>query len=365
MVNKNIIEYKNLCAFHPGYYIEELVEEYGITQNEFALRMGTTPKTLSELINGIANLSNDLAKKLSVMTGTSVELWLNLQSSYDQKLIEISKEKDFDEQKEVLKQIDYSYFVNVAKLPKTNNSSEKIANLCKYFTISDLRILKKQDFLVNYRTSLNSTSEKNIINSQAWLQTAINFSKSVETKKYDENKLKNYLPTLRSMTIEETEKFLPKIKEILAECGVAFVLLPHLKNSGINGAVKWINEDRVVLAMNNRKLNAYIFWFSFFHEIKHVFQRKLKTTFISCTDTEMVERNKKLEEEADNFSANYLIRKEDLTKLSLTKYITDEEIKAFAKKIGIHPGIVAGRLQHEGILPMTRCAKLKTQYFIN
>lgn len=72
------------------------------------------------------------------------------------------------------------------------------------------------------------------------------------------------MPTLRSMTIEETEKFLPKIKEILAECGVAFVLLPHLKNSGINGAVKWINEDRVVLAMNNRKLNADIFWFSFF-----------------------------------------------------------------------------------------------------
>ena len=47
MVNKNVIEYKNLCAFHPGYYIEELVEEYGITQNEFALRMGTTQKTIS------------------------------------------------------------------------------------------------------------------------------------------------------------------------------------------------------------------------------------------------------------------------------------------------------------------------------
>lgn len=365
MVNKNVIEYKNLCAFHPGYYIEELVEEYGITQNEFALRMGTTPKTLSELINGIANLSNDLAKKLSVMTGTSVELWLNLQSSYDQKLIEISKEKDFDEQKEVLKQIDYSYFVNVVNLPKTNISFEKIANLCKYFTISDLRILKKQDFLVNYRTALNSTSEKNIINSQAWLQTAINLSKFVETKKYDENKLKNYLPTLRSMTIDEPENFLPRIKEILSECGVAFVLLPHLKNSGINGAVKWINEDRVVLAMNNRKLNADVFWFSFFHETKHVFQRKLKTTFVSCSDTEMVEINKKLEEEADNFSANYLIKKEDLVKLSPTKYITDEEIKDFAKKIGIHPGIVAGRLQHEGILSMTRCAKLKTKYFIN
>ena len=53
--------------------------------------MGTTAKTLSKLINGQANISNDLAKKLSIMLGTSVEVWQNLQNTYDQKLIEIQQ----------------------------------------------------------------------------------------------------------------------------------------------------------------------------------------------------------------------------------------------------------------------------------
>ena len=62
-----------------------------ISQNEFATRMGTTVETLSKLINGQANISNDLAKKLSVMLGTSVEVWQNLQNTYDQKLLEIQQ----------------------------------------------------------------------------------------------------------------------------------------------------------------------------------------------------------------------------------------------------------------------------------
>ena len=73
----------------------------GISQAEFATRMGTTAKTLSNLVNGQINLSNDLAQKVSVMLGTSPEVWLNLQSAYDQKLIEIEMTKDFDAQKAI------------------------------------------------------------------------------------------------------------------------------------------------------------------------------------------------------------------------------------------------------------------------
>ena len=34
------------------------------------------------------------------------------------------------------------------------------------------------------------------------------------------------------------------------------MLLPHLKNSGVNGAVKWLSQNQVVLAMNDRGLYA-------------------------------------------------------------------------------------------------------------
>ena len=165
----NITEYNDIVAFHPGYYVADIIEDMGISQAEFATRMGTTAKTLSNLVNGQINLSNDLAKKIAVMLGTSPEVWLNLQSAYDQKLIEIEMAKDFDAQKAIVGMIDYSYFVKVANLPATRDVREKVGNLCKYFMISNLQILTQPDFLVNFRTGISNVEEKNMINARAWI----------------------------------------------------------------------------------------------------------------------------------------------------------------------------------------------------
>ena len=134
------------------------------------------------------------------------------------------------------------------------------------------------------------------------------------------------------------------------------------QNSGVNGAVKWVNEERVVLAMNNRGLDADKFWFSLFHEIRHVLQQKIKTVFISSTVEEMKGMNDALEHDADKFATNYLILPGDYMRFAPSKYTSDEEIIRFAKSIGIHPGIVAGRLQHDHIIPPNRCSKLKQKY---
>ena len=75
----NYIEYKDKIAFHPGYYIEEIVEESGLTLEELSKRLKTTPKNLNILIRGEKNLSIDMAYKLSEMLGTTVEYWLTLQ----------------------------------------------------------------------------------------------------------------------------------------------------------------------------------------------------------------------------------------------------------------------------------------------
>ena len=55
-----------------------------MTQAEFAKRLGTTPDTIRKLIRGETDISSDIALKLSEFTGTSSELWLNLQKQYDQ-----------------------------------------------------------------------------------------------------------------------------------------------------------------------------------------------------------------------------------------------------------------------------------------
>ena len=361
----NIINYSDIMAFHPGYYVAEIVEDMGITQDEFATRLGTTGKTLSKLISGQINLSNDLAKKLSAMLGSSVEFWLNLQTAFEEKVIEIERQKEFDEQAVVASMIDYSFFEKVAKLPATRSVSEKITNLCRYLVVSDLRILAQPDFLANFRTGISVIEDKNIVNAQAWLQTAINFAKEVKTEPFNVEKLKSYLPEIRNMTLQNPDVFVPRLRSIFAECGVAFILLPHLKNSGINGVVKWITHDRVVLAMNDRRTYADTFWFSLFHEIKHILQQKVKTVFVSANSQEMRIMNARLEAEADEFAQNYLIPTKDYRRFSPNKYTSDAQIIAFAKSIGVHPGVVVGRLQYEKIIAANRCAGLKQKYKIN
>ena len=53
----NYIEYNDKIAFHPGYYIKEIIEESGLSQKDFAKRLDTTPKNLSILVRGEQNLS--------------------------------------------------------------------------------------------------------------------------------------------------------------------------------------------------------------------------------------------------------------------------------------------------------------------
>ena len=361
----NTKEYKNEMAFHPGYYIAEIIEEMELSQAEFAARLGTTGKTLSKLLNGKANITSDLAKKLSVMMGTSANLWLNLQNTYDQKLIEIQNEKDFKEQKEIMKQIDYKYFVEVAKLPEVRPVEEKIRHMCDYLKVSDLRIMERPDFLVCFGNNDSGNSKKKEINARAWIQTAMNVAKSTDAKPYNAEKLKGFLTEFRSMTMKKPDDFSPRMKNYFAECGVIFVLLPYLKNSGINGAVKWASGERAVLAMNSKGLGTDRFWFLLFHEIKHVLQHKTKTVFIDSTEKEMAENNDPFEIEADRFASNMLIPPKKWKRFAPTKDTKDSEIVEFAESIGINPMIVAGRLRCEKIIPTGRYSKLKETYEID
>lgn len=360
----NKIEYKSLIAFHPGYYIKNMIEDMEISQDEFAKRLGVSGKTVSKLINGKINLSNDVALQLSTMFGTSTEMWLNLQQTYDIKYLEIEKQKQLDSEKALLKLIDYKYFVNLEFVENTRDALEKIKNLCAFFKISKLSILLREDLLVNYRSCSESLNEKNIVNSKAWLQTAINIGKDMEVEPFNKSKLEKYIPEIREMTIQNPDVFLPRLKEIFSECGVSFVLLPHLKNSGINGAVTWVNNQKVILALNDRRSFADTFWFSLFHEIRHVLQEKHKLTLISFSSKNMERMDKMLEEDADLFAQEILIPTDDYKSFVATSNFTEYETCQFAKKIKIHPGIVVGRLQKDKYIDYSRLNNLKERYKI-
>lgn len=85
-MRKTIVENIDLIAIHPGQYIGELIEDYNMTQKEFAEKLGLSPKTISKLVNGEELINNDIAQKLAKFTNISMKTWLNLQASYDRKV---------------------------------------------------------------------------------------------------------------------------------------------------------------------------------------------------------------------------------------------------------------------------------------
>lgn len=302
------LEYKDLIAFHPGYYVKEMLEYEGMSQDELAKRLQTSGKNVSDLINGKANLSDEMAMNLSIVFGTSVSLWLNLNQKYIEKKLEIEKMMQADAECELVKDIDYNFWESLGVVASVTKKVDKVKELQKYFRISSLEILKRRDFLIQYKTEDETDRSVHIMNSNAWVQTAINMGMQKEVQTFNKKKLEEVLPEIQEMTSRKPQEVYVELDEILANSGVALVLLPGLKKCKIKGAVKWLGKEKVILALNNCEQNEDSFWFSLFHELGHIMQQRIKILMISDENytIENDELMQRLETEADAFAKKML-----------------------------------------------------------
>ncbi len=139
----NYIEYNDKIAFHPGYYIKEIIEESGLSQKDFAKRLDTTPKNLSILVRGEQSLSIDIAMKLSRMLGTSVDYWLNLQKSYDALIAEFESSKEL-EQEEFSSTFSTHISENFGLPDLPRKTNEQIKCLREFLNVASLSVLQSK-----------------------------------------------------------------------------------------------------------------------------------------------------------------------------------------------------------------------------
>ena len=66
---------------HPGEILKEWIEGNSVT--EVAQRLNITRAMLSRILNGNASITAEMAVRLSILLGTSSELWLGMQEQYD------------------------------------------------------------------------------------------------------------------------------------------------------------------------------------------------------------------------------------------------------------------------------------------
>ena len=79
---------------HPGEIIRELcIKPLGLSVTDTAKALGVSRKALSELLNGHAGISPEMAVRLSLAFNTTPESWLTQQMQYDLWKLKRSRKK--------------------------------------------------------------------------------------------------------------------------------------------------------------------------------------------------------------------------------------------------------------------------------
>lgn len=76
-----------LRPIHPGEVLKGELEALDLSANAFAKELAVPVNRITSIINQKRIVTADTALRLSLFFGTTPEFWLNLQASYDLKLL--------------------------------------------------------------------------------------------------------------------------------------------------------------------------------------------------------------------------------------------------------------------------------------
>lgn len=246
----------------------------------------------------------------------------------------------------IVDEFPYTHMFKKGLVPKVskrrlNGKKEKIINLRKHFDVNDL--CRVTDFSVACR------SQEKVHNSEyclvSWLREGQLKANKIKTDIFDKEKLESSIESLRKLTFQEQSVFHYNLVNILSKCGIAFVLVEKYPNTNVVGATQWDTDGhKAIIQLNLKGKRSDSLWFTLFHEIAHILMHDSKDFHLTMDD------DKILEDEADELACSLLIPHEDFFRFKRRGNFSIGEIIKFSQEVNIHPSIVIGRLQHEGVI---------------
>lgn len=351
----------------PGEFLEEVIDDLGMGKEELAKRMNRPPAKLSAIFSGIKAITPDTALQLEKVTGVSAHIWIGLESEYRLTLARLQEKKELEKLKTetpLVSKFCYKELSALGYLESKTKPTDRVDQLQKFLGVTSLSNL---DNLKRYQPFFKQNiSKKNKVSSEAiisWLRIGEIEAYKIDTKLFDANKLYDLIPLLRKMTTLPPEKFQKETVDKFSDAGVALVIVPHLPKTCAHGATFWLNKNKAVLMITIRGRWADMFWFSLFHEIGHLLLHNKQEVYIESDPTSGVDFVlKKLEDESNNFASGNLISSSAYAAFKKQGSFYKQNITQFAAKINIHPGIVVGRLQHDGEIPLSWNNDLRERY---
>lgn len=344
--------YEPDVVFPPGDTLVERLDDIGMTQVELAARTGLSAKHINQISRGAAPITPETALLLQRATGTSARVWNNLEVAYREHLSRLAEAEHLAHDVGWLDELPVKQLIARKLVDKCQSPVEQVREVCRFFGVADRAAWSTLWHKPTaYRTSKAFSSDPGAV--AAWLRIGEIRAEGVDCAPYDRSALLALLPRLRAMTTEtDANVWFPALRAECAAVGVAVVAEPEIKGARINGAARWLTPSKALVQLSLRHKWSDIVWFTFFHEIGHILEHSKKETFINDPG-----HHSGVEQEADAFASRLLIGREHEPELATLATISD--VREFAARIGIGPGIVVGRLQHEERWPYNKGNELK------
>ena len=341
----------------PGETIEDLLEERGWTKAELAERLGCTPKHVNELLKGRATINATMAAALSRVLGSTPEFWLEREARYRAALENKAAAAPLQSMSSWLKELPIAWMKKQKWIPDIEGGGDLVDACLRFFNVASVDAWRKVYLAPHaaYRSSPKFKKQPGAV--AAWLRRAELEASELQCAPWNEKGFKALLSELRALTCEsDPEAFVRRLQEACARHGVAVVFVPAPRGCPVCGATWWLSPSKAVLALSLRhKTNDHL-WFAFFHEAGHLIRHSKKIEFVEGLDG----LDMALEEEANLFASQQLIPPQFESELRTLRSHAD--VQEFAEHIGVHPGIVVGRLQFDKRIKWNQMNDLKQRY---
>jgi HTH-type transcriptional regulator/antitoxin HigA len=347
-----------VCA--PGETIATILGEKGLSAEDLARTIKSTPRDIQLLLEGSAALTNDLAQRLADALGASAGFWSRREIRYRQDLDRLNQEAARAARENWLEEIPVKDMIGMGWIKPIADPAALAAAVLKFFGVPNLDSWRStyQEAIhpVAFRTSPTFESQPGAI--AAWLRQGEHEAAAISCDKWDPDRFREQLQVIRGLTREkDPQVFLPELKRLCARCGVAVVAIRAPQKCRASGACRFLSPGRPLLMLSFRYLSDDHLWFTFFHEAAHLLLHSDRCFFLEG-DGRLTTAE---EEEANAFAANILIppeHQQEMLRLPAQRV----PLIRFARKVGIAPGIVVGQLQHLKRIRRNYLNSLKRRY---
>ncbi|EKS39843.1 ImmA/IrrE family metallo-endopeptidase [Afipia broomeae] len=353
----------NSGDFHPNWFskpgdtLSNLLSRKSVTLDAFAKDTDWGVDRVRGLLEGSIKIDDSIAAKLAHHLGGTKQFWLNRQASYDKALNRAVDSVPVAERDLWLKQFPQSDIASYGWVNKSVNRKEALKAYLSYFSVNGPSEWHSryatifEDFA--FRTSPSMQSKIGPLS--AWLRRGEIEADLLQCKPLSISTLKSNVDDMRKLTkVKNPTYFLPRLRNLCADAGVAVVFVRAPSGCRASGATRYLSSDKAMIILSFRHLSDDQFWFTFFHELGHVILHSPSQTFVD----DGMEGKSEQEIEANAFAADILVPRERREELSDLKPGSQSVIR-FATSIGIAPGIVVGQLQHSGIIRRNQLNFLK------